>query len=395
MRIYSQSISLLMIVVAAIGYGTVQAQTAPLPLGSVGTLTSLAHCPSQFFQGTVADPATCYQTTVSCPNTRDFGLIFSYANPAAPNPANGTIVFFSGAGGTTPSTDSGDEESTAQLYFNDNFAVVQTEWQYDWEDTNGPLPEPIYPYNIMTAACRPATVLNYINTSSQFHPSSTAMCTQGASGGSGAIAYSLVWYGAGSYLNNVELLSGPVFSDIDMGCKVPNVANVNICATSQYGCSPGTRTEVASSPWSVEAQYIDNYLSAVQGWTGNLSPACNNTSGFNTSTNDTIWKAMSIVNGTSGGSFSYPSNLKGMAAWACYSYMSGTCGYACPNNSASEGEQFYNQFGLTNAPSSYSVTGIQSCNGAEKVDVGTDPDNGATGQAAIESHMKTNCTVVH
>jgi hypothetical protein len=41
------------------------------------------------------------------------------------------------------------------------------------------------------------------------------MCALGDSAGSAAIAYSLAYYGAGSYLDNVELLSGPVLSDIE------------------------------------------------------------------------------------------------------------------------------------------------------------------------------------
>ncbi|HVI08980.1 MAG TPA: hypothetical protein VND65_11890, partial [Candidatus Binatia bacterium] len=45
--------------------------------------------------------------------------------------------------------------------------------------------------------------LNYINNPANgFHSSTTAMCAQGSSAGSGAVAYSIVWYGVGSTLNN-------------------------------------------------------------------------------------------------------------------------------------------------------------------------------------------------
>jgi hypothetical protein len=92
--------------------------------------------------------------------------------------------------------------------------------------------------SILSAACRPATFLNYIN-SSPFH-SKGSMCAQGASAGSGAIGYSMAWYGAASYLKNVELIVGPVFSEIDQGCANPNAATPTICAAGTSYCSLAT-----------------------------------------------------------------------------------------------------------------------------------------------------------
>jgi hypothetical protein len=220
------------------------------------------------------------------------------------------------------------------------------------------------------------------------------------------VAYSIVWYGLGSSLNNVELASGPVFGDVEIGCQYPPVGNVSICQGGQPYCSPGTLSE-AMAPgggWSVAPQYISNYLSDVQTWTGNLSPACNNgsqsTGNSPLSGNNLIWKQQSIVTGT-GGVFNWPSNLQGLGGWACYSYQSGTCysqGLACPNNSAPEGQQFYlavNSGG--GPPTGYVLTGVQSCNGAEDMGAGSvDPDNGSlTGDQAIEKHMESNCHVQH
>ncbi|HVI07137.1 MAG TPA: hypothetical protein VND65_02465, partial [Candidatus Binatia bacterium] len=103
------------------------------------------------------------------------------------------------------------------------------------------------------------------------HSSTTAMCAQGSSAGSGAVAYSIVWYGVGSTLNNVELNAGPVFGDIEIGCQAgPSASSVNICANNQTGCSPGTLAEAAQSAWQDNPQYISNYLTSVQSWTGNL-----------------------------------------------------------------------------------------------------------------------------
>jgi len=50
------------------------------------------------------------------------------------------------------------------------------------------------------------------------------MCALGDSAGSAAVAYSLAYYNAGSYFDNVELLSGPVLSDIEQGCQVCRIS---------------------------------------------------------------------------------------------------------------------------------------------------------------------------
>jgi hypothetical protein len=78
-----------------------------------------------------------------------------------------------------------------------------------WEDTtNGIIPPPVA-HNIQAAACRPATFLSRV-----FQETYTTggFCAQGTSGGSGAIAYSMAWYGWGSSstqpLDKVELNVG-------------------------------------------------------------------------------------------------------------------------------------------------------------------------------------------
>jgi len=72
------------------------------------------------------------------------------------------------------------------------------------------------PLNIRTAACRPATFLHWVK-GTPGNPglwTQGGMCAQGASAGSGGLAYALAWYGEGSDLDKAVFLSGPVFSDI-------------------------------------------------------------------------------------------------------------------------------------------------------------------------------------
>jgi hypothetical protein len=62
------------------------AQSGPMSIGSVGTVTQINACPSGIFSP--PPPATqtvCYQTTVTCPNTYEIGVIFGYVIPTTPN----------------------------------------------------------------------------------------------------------------------------------------------------------------------------------------------------------------------------------------------------------------------------------------------------------------------
>jgi hypothetical protein len=405
------------------------AQTAPLPLGQVTVTFQMSSCPASFYQGSGTNPNVCYGANVSCPSANPIGLTFSYINGNAPNAPIGTIVLFNSGGGEMTMTDNND--LTASDYATAKYAVVQTSWATDWEDTDdglsmtAPPPAP----SILNAACRPATFLNFIANNSQYRASNTAMCAQGASAGSGAVAYSIVWYGLGATLNDVELLSGPVFSNIQIGCQVGNspatcavICQSGACNTtslcgptqtclvgSAAQCSQGTKNEIASvtGPWTDAPQYLPGYASAVQGWTGNMGPGtCNNVGGSGaatTQTENTAWLQQSIVNGGAG-AFSWPMSLVGLGGWACYSYQNTTpptcftSATECPNNSGPEGEQFYiavNNSGGT-LPTQYVLTGIQDCKGAEGVEdqYSVDPDFPTeSGQQGIENHMEQNCKV--
>jgi hypothetical protein len=64
----------------------------------------------------------------------------------------------------------------------------------------------------------------FANTASTplIHPSNTAMCATGLSGGSSAVGYALSHFGMGTgttrIFDMVELISGPTFSTLDHGC---------------------------------------------------------------------------------------------------------------------------------------------------------------------------------
>jgi hypothetical protein len=248
------------------------------------------------------------------------------------------------------------------------------EWATAWEDpssngTGG---------NILDAACRPATFLQYMAANL---PSSEAMCAQGSSAGSAALGYVLAWYGGGTFLKNVELLSGPVLSEIDQGCTYPNATNYNLCPANGY-CTAKTL------PWSDNIIYVPNYNTAVSNWSG--IPACA-TSKVN-SANYPTWAAMSIVDGSSTGAspvFKYPSTYK--HGWLCSTLNQTDCGNnSCPNNSPSEGALFYDALYSAGDPH-MSVTRVTGCSGAEGITQGTDPDHNIPAPQAIQDDMQAFC----
>ena len=368
------------------------AQFTPLATGTA-TLDGAGSCPQS--SGWLAG-GTCKHYTISnCPYAQPLGVTINYV-PAS-GTSKGTIVFFGGGPGTSANTDSGQEATFATAYLLAGFSSVQTAWDSDWENTDVPgdigLP---YVASILAAACRPATLMSAINGSSLYHPVG-AMCAQGASAGGGGVAYALEWYGAKLYLNNVELTSGPTFSSILQGCRVPNFGAVTICGPNQYGCN----NEYGNTQsWMNAPQYIDEalYLGSMQAWTSD--DTCQNVPvGQQTSTlSNQAWLNMSIVN-PAGGDFTFPTTS--MAGWVCAgnrnNYQSGTCNVgspSCPNNSGSQGALFHQQFSSGNRPKPhYAFTGISLCNGEEGV-AGSQAvtPNGTLGVTAIQTDMEAHCT---
>jgi hypothetical protein len=349
-------------VVAAMGLSTFPAHAAhaPLKLGTINpkAIVQLPSCPAGYIAG-----MTCFRGTVEkCPNAADLGFIYGYENPVGR--LAGTVVFHDGGGGTAPYAD----PTYAEKYLHFGYQVIFLAWDTDWEgSTNG-----LTGTSIKNAACRPATLFNYFY---QNLYTQGGMCAQGFSAGSGAVAYSLAWYGSASYLDNVELLSGPPFGDIDQGCEVPNSPIVTVCATGQFGCN--------GPPWQDSPAYVSGDEELVGPWSGwNVCNEGRPTSIFAKS----AWKAMSIVDGTTDPSFSYPQTA--MAGYLCSNVNT------VQNNTAAEGNFFYLQFTSALQTAQFSVTRIDHCSGPEGVTKGRTPQ-GANGFDAISTSMISACIKRH
>jgi hypothetical protein len=310
------------------------AQTDPLPLGSISNISSVK-CTSQF------DSSVCYQATVSCPQTANIGVMWGVTGSGP----NGTVVFLNGGGGTIPYG-----SSFQPRYTQAGLTSIEVAWNSDWETAGAP-----YAANILNASCRSATLLDY------FHSQQTqgAFCSQGLSAGSGALAYALSWYGLGSELDNVELLSGPVFSNITDGCKVPNsTPTVRIVPTD-------------GQPWSDKIGYFTEAPSLTV-WTGKQCLPDNRSP----DSSEDAWAAQSTVQ--PGATVSFPST--NLAGWVCNNGL---------NPSAGQGYLFFSQVATP-----YSLTAITNCGGAEGVTSGYTPQ-GVLGQTAIEDDMVNQCVQRH
>jgi hypothetical protein len=336
---------------------------------------------------------TCASATLSgCSNVQDVN--FTYGQLIPSGTVNGLIVFMDGGGGTTPAFET-DEYDMLQHYFAQGYGVVQIAWNSDWEQT--------FDANIQNAACRPATFLNYVYnniyqplTQGRHGNPNAGMCAQGFSAGSAAIAYSLAYYGAGDYLDNVEMLSGPVLSDIKQGCEVPRASAVTVCPQGQFGCRLGD-----DKPWTLSPSYVQFDAGMVGSWTNDSScQSGNRTSGDSNS----AWLAQSIVDDNNGGAptFNYPNTS--MSGWLCRSLrnLASDCAtnpndyQNCPNNSSTQGQLFYKNITRDGAPPVFNVYSVDGCEGPEGVSEGTVDALTGRGQApqaevAIENDMTAQC----
>jgi hypothetical protein len=382
-----------------------QSQTSPyLSIGTYGTPTSVSCAGNGFYPGIT----NCYQLTISgCANTnypQGLTVTYGYENPTN-GQYQGTIVFFSSGSGTTPQSAPSGEPQFAAYYVSRGFEIVEFFWASPWELISNPIPSGTYG-DIRSAACFPATFLNYVRNTPVLFTRSTnlnaGMCAQGASAGSAALGYALVWYGAGDatlgYLDYVEMLSGPVLSDLKQGCvEGPRASTVAMCDLDANGNPQQKCYGWAAGPnyQTISPTYVEGYEMPAQKWTNLAACGDPNFTGPQNQFWDSAWLGQSIVNQqTIPQQFSYPNT--GLRGWLCSSvYGSGTGGM---NNSASQGEIFYQQF-TTTFPINYGMYAVDNCDGSEGVPGSNATIPGLSGNPSslptIEADMVAQCVKQH
>ncbi len=383
---------LLLPVLVCVANCTAHAQT--LKTGSVTAFNPTTPCPTDKDGQLPYGAANCYIATVdNCP-AHGFGTIppiNAYVAISKPNSWNGSTIFLhSGSDGEDYFNAGVQGKTYAQYYFDSGFQVVQIAWTApsgqsgvmagDWHDNY--LDPPVKALKF--EACRPATLLNYIYQNYQL-PSTGAMCAQGHSAGSAAVAYALAWYGASSYLTSVVLTSGPVYSNVRTGCAYdptkPFDTPITVCPTGQFGCNVGTGS--GFGPWSDVPEYL-GAASAVAQYTNDPPDNCNNYTGSNVATtavDNQDWLGMSIT--SSGASYSYPNT-------ALYAFLCAP--NASQNNSAAQGQLFYVNFTSASQTSAYQVYRVNACPDAESIWGGTTPDGNSAFMVSA-SEMVNACQV--
>jgi hypothetical protein len=307
-----------------------QCQTQNLPIGTIINPISVT-CPFGYISG-----AACTQVTVTgCPGAADLSAIVGYKQGSK---GIGTVALLSGASGTLPMN-----LTFANDYNKFGLDVIQRNWLTAWET--------VTPRNILVAACREATLINYEHSISR-----EPFRIQGKSAGSAAIVYALVWYsGIANLVSHVSLLAGPPLSDIQQGCEVPLAGPITV--------EPTDGASFTNAP-----QYVPPFTSTMTTFTGQTCLPSSNTS----NTADTAWLSQSIIQ--PGVVASFPNFT--IAGWVCNNQL---------NNTAAQSQIFFNS--LVNT--SYTLTAITNCQGAEGVEQGTTPE-GIKGQKAVEQEMESN-----
>jgi hypothetical protein len=347
-----------------LGSGSAYAQSNPLPLGKVNQPVKSVTCPDGYDFGT-----NCYASTVTCPDTLDIGFTYGVVNAGG---KDGTVVFFSSGDGTTVGFTEYVQAYGPPAH---DFQSVQVIWETPWEETGNGTGS-----SLKSAACRPATLMDWLLNQKNVY-NGGGMCAQADSAGSAAVAYSLAEYGASQYLNHVELESGPVLSDVSMGCN-PNSSSITVCPGND--CLTGKEGSWPDSPI-----YVDGNETSISTWTGAFGQnACAVGNGIS-QTQYSAWKNMSIVDGNPFDStFSYPKTS--ISGWLC-SKPPGCNASWCQNNSAAQGQLFYEN--VTTSESVYRVDGCQSTEGVEE---GTVPEfDNESGLQAIIDDMVSQCSAPH
>jgi hypothetical protein len=221
--------------------------------------------------------------------------------------AKGTVFVHAGAAGTGYFA----EREELRRWIAAGFDVVEARWDSDWQVTpkNG----------ILSAACRPATLIQHVYDTVHGSDQGRGYCAVGHSAGGGLIAYTLAHYGGGSILDYAAITSGPPFGRIDHGCA-PHTwtgGKLDLCP------------ELRDAPMELPANRIDPWDNT---WTcGDTNPHPDDLA---------RWKADSVVspgaeysypdtqvdfyncatrpNGTAGGAFFYASEVRSDKTMTCF-----------------------------------------------------------------------------
>jgi len=247
--------------------GTASITVTPI-VRALGTVTSngTTTCPSGS-----PTTATCTSVTVSCTGLPDLNATLVVALPTGTT--IGTVILHAGGPGVTLLN-----AGFPTAYLNDGFRTVQVVWASDWVAANGA--------GAKSAACRVASIFQYVFNTVHLADRTKGFCGQGSSGGGAAFTYAIAHYAMDAYFDHLVIASGPGLSRMDYGCdgSLYQGPPLNLCSSL------------------TEAPYIYATRSAQMFNNWEATTTCESASP--TQSDITHWMADSIV--TSGGNYTYP-----------------------------------------------------------------------------------------
>ncbi len=181
---------------------------ATRPLGTVSNVSSVT-CKGPIKSG------VCQQMTVSCPGVPD---VEAYVKTNTPTGTSlGTATYNTGTDGNGLYESNFTYGGTAVgNVLAAGFTTVQIDWgtPFSSSQPNGWVQGP---GGVIAAACRYATVTQWIYDNIQ-NNASLPLCATANSGGAGVLAYALSQYGSANILSMAEVTSGPPTARLDWGC---------------------------------------------------------------------------------------------------------------------------------------------------------------------------------
>lgn len=384
---------LALLAAALVGAG--HAQTLPIGLVVPNPVPQDMNCPTDIKMHSFPAGTACYTGTITgCTGLADIAFTFGVLNPTGPA---GTIVLFSHGDGTTLDF----APDLLSWYNQKGFQTIEVIWQQAsttngtlvaWEQSQSVLDDGTTPTSIQQAACRPATLLNYLASPNVY--TKGGMCAEGISAGSAAIAYSLTEYGID--LDAVEFHSGPPLADIRAGCADP-AASQNVCEGTEKFCQTGTE-----GGWSDLLQYVMGANADIDRWT-NINPNSPSCAAIpNPNPNATAYKDMSVVDGLANSTFDFPSTAVNIWVCAPKGLSNGVCGgsnqNSPPNNTAGEGWFFADQISKFGSARALNLYRVDNCSNSEDVGAGMVPTDLYSlgtckqGQTVIKNDMAHYCT---
>ena len=276
--------------------------------GSVGTVVSIAPVACD---ASLPSRATCTTLVVRCPGIEDLQATAAVTEPSGGG-LKGTLFAHAGGDGTSYYSEN------ISTYLAAGLRVVQVKWASSWEQTQPSTT------GVLTAACRPATVMKWAFDNPHGQNRTLAFCGVGHSGGSGVLAYSLAHYGMGDYLDYAALTAGPPFGRIDYGCApqtysgpprmlCPELPDASVqLPSSTLNTWEHTTTCGSSSPPAAD----------VQRWAADSIVSQGATYSY-PRTVVTFWDCAVNPNGTTGGAFFYSQAITSQKSVTCFTSCRG------------------------------------------------------------------------